>query len=157
MNHIRAFEDFIIGKPIPLEPYKVSREEIVEFAKEFDPQPFHLSEEAGKETLADGLIASGWHSCSILMRMMCDAYLNNSLSQGAPGIDEVKWLKPVRPGDVLKGSSTVTGKRVSRSRPEIGIFDVRHDLINQNDELVLTITNSGMMGLRNPDIAKDDA
>ena len=152
-----AFEDFVIDKPIPLGPYQVSREEIIAFAEEYDPQPFHLSEEGGEGTLASGLIASGWHTCSILMRMMCDAFLNNSLSQGAPGIDEVKWLKPVRPGDVLKGNSTITAKRVSRSRPEIGIFEIRHELINQNDELVLTITNSGMMGLRNPATATGDA
>ncbi len=145
-----AFEDFSIGKPMHLGPYTVSREEIIEFAKEFDPQPFHLSEEAGRKTLAGGLIASGWHTCSILMRMMCDAYLNNSLSQGAPGIDEVKWLKPVRPGDVLTGTSTVLDKRVSRSRPDIGIFKIRHELVNQTGEPVLVIENTGMMGLRTP-------
>ncbi len=150
MKPIFAYEDFIVGKAILLGPYEVTSEAIIAFAEEFDPQPFHLSEEEGRDTLAGGLIASGWHSCSILMRMMCDAYLNNSLSQGAPGIDEVKWLKPIRPGDVLKGSSTVTAKRISRSRPELGIFKIRHELINQHDETVLTIVNSGMMGLRNP-------
>ena len=145
-----AYEDFVVGKPMPFGPYTVSKEEIIEFSEEFDPQPFHLNEEDGKNTQAGGLIASGWHTCSILMRMMCDAYLNNSLSQGAPGIDEVKWLNPVRPGDILSGHSIVTEKRVSRSRPEIGIFTIKHEVFNQNAETVLTIENSGMMGLRNP-------
>jgi len=149
-----AFEDFVVGRPMELAPYAVTKEEIIEFAEEFDPQPFHLSEEGGEDTAAGGLIASGWHTCSILMRMMCDAYLNNSLSQGAPGIDEVKWLAPVRPGDVLSGVSTVLEKRVSRSRPEIGIFKIRHELINQSGKTVLTIENTGMMGLRNPAVSE---
>lgn len=149
-----AFEDFVVGKPILLGPYTVSKEEIIAFSEEFDPQPFHLSEEGGKGTLAGGLIASGWHTCSILMRMMCDAFLNNSLSQGAPGIDEVKWLNPVRPGDVLSGHSIITEKRVSRSRPEIGIFTIKHELLNQNSKPVLSIQNTGMMGLRDPASAK---
>ena len=141
---------------MPLGPYTVSKEEIIAFSEEFDPQPFHLSDEGGRGTPAGGLIASGWHTCSILMRMMCDAYLNNSLSQGAPGIDEVKWLNPVRPGDTLSGHSIVTEKRISRSRPEIGIFTVKHELFNQNSKIVLTIVNSGLMGLRNPASEKGD-
>ena len=144
-----AFEDFIVGKPMQLGPYEVTEKEIVAFAEEFDPQPFHLSEDGGRNTPAEGLIASGWHTCSILMRMMCDAYLNGSLSQGAPGIDEVRWLKPVRPGDVLTGTSTVLHKRVSRSRPEIGIFRISHEVVNQFGDIVMEIENTGMMGLRN--------
>ncbi len=149
-----AFEDFIVGKEIPLGHYTISREEIIEFAEEFDPQPFHLSEEGGLDRAAGGLIASGWHTCSILMRLICDAFLNNSLSQGAPGIDEVRWLRPVRPGDVLTGKSVVLAKRVSRSRPEIGIFTIRHEVSNQDGDMVMWLENKGMMGLRNPDIER---
>ncbi len=145
-----AFEDLTVGKTLPLGPYEVSREEIIAFAKEFDPQPFHLSEEGGRDTQAGGLIASGWHTCAIHMRMLCDGFLNNSTSQGAPGVDEVRWLRPVRPGDVLTGTSTVLARRVSKSRPEIGIFRMRHEIFNQNGKIVMWTENSGMLKLRNP-------
>ncbi|NJO54593.1 MAG: enoyl-CoA hydratase, partial [Bacteroidales bacterium] len=92
------FEDFAPGWTISHGPRRVGRDEIVAFAAEFDPQPFHLDEAAGQASLLGGLAASGWHMCAILMRMMCDAFLNDTASHGAPGIEEVVWLKPLRPG-----------------------------------------------------------
>lgn len=145
-----TFEDFTDGQQIVLGPYLVSEQEIIEFATEFDPQPFHLSEEAGRSTSAGGLIASGWHTCSILMRMMCDAYIDKSSFQGAPGVKHIKWLNPVRPGDVLSGTTLIQSKRQSRSRPSLGLVELKHQLVNQRGEIVLEVENTGIMGLRNP-------
>ena len=90
-----AFEDFIVGLAIPLGPVRVEADAITSFAREWDPQPMHLDEGAGRDSLLGGLAASGWHTCALLMRMMCDAYLSDSTSQGAPGVDSVRWLAPV--------------------------------------------------------------
>ena len=142
-----TYQDIEVGRVFQLEPYMVSKEEITEFAREFDPQSFHLSEKAGKSTHAGGLIASGWHTSSILMRMVCESWLNKSASQGAPGIREVRWKRPVRPGDVLTGTSTILSKRLSASRPRLGIFTALHQLSNQNGEPVMTLENTGMMSV----------
>ncbi len=150
---MQTFKDFPVGKTMALGPYVVTAEEIIAFAEEFDPQPFHLSEQGGKDTLAGGLIASGWHSCSILMRMLVDGFLHNSASQGAPGVDEVRWLKPVRAGDILTGTSTVLAARVSKSKPELGIFQLRHEIYNQRGEMVMWSENPGMMGIEPPERA----
>ncbi|TIN57233.1 MAG: enoyl-CoA hydratase, partial [Mesorhizobium sp.] len=98
-----AYEDFIEGASIDLGSKLVSAAEIVEFAGEFDPQPMHLDEEAGKASILGGLAASGWHTCAMFMRMLCDAFLLDSTCQGAPGVDQVKWKKPVLAGDQLTG------------------------------------------------------
>src|ERR1700682_125628 len=95
------FEDIVPGSVITFGPRTITREEIIAFAAEFDPQPMHLDEEAAKKTMLGGLSASGWHSCAIMMRLIYDGFLVNAASMGAPGIDEVKWLKPVRPGGSL--------------------------------------------------------
>jgi acyl dehydratase len=122
----------------------VTAAEIVEFASEFDFQPMHLDEEAGKASLLGGLSASGWHTCSMLMRMMCDAFLLDSTSQGAPGIDYLRWKKPVLAGDTLKAASTVVATRASSSRPGLGFVTVRYSIVNQRGETVLEMQNSGM-------------
>src|SRR6187551_2839349 len=103
-----AYEDFVEGATFGLGTKSVTAEEIIEFASEFDPQPMHLDEEAGKASILGGLSASGWHTCAIFMRMICDAYLLDSTSQGAPGVDHVKWRRPVLAGDTLGGRGTVT-------------------------------------------------
>jgi acyl dehydratase len=139
-----AFEDFEVGTTIPLGVKLVTAEEIVAFAAEFDPQPMHLDEEAGKASILGGLSASGWHTCCIFMRMMCDAFLLDSTSQGAPGIDHARWKKPVLAGDTLTGRSTVLAKRTSQSRPALGFVTCRHELLNQKGEVVLELQNSGM-------------
>ena len=139
-----AFEDFVVGSTISLGEKHVTAEEIIEFASEFDFQPMHLDEEAGKASILGGLSASGWHTCSMFMRMMCDAFLLDSTSQGAPGIDYVRWKRPVLAGDTLTGHGTVTAVRESRSRPDLGFVSVEHVLQNQRGEVVLELANTGM-------------
>ena len=116
-----AFEDFPVGHFGTFGPRHVTREEIIAFAAEFDPQPMHLDEEAAKRSMLGGLAGSGWHLCSIMMRMMFDGYIGRTESLGSPGVDELRWLSPLRPGDDLTLDVEVTQARPSRSRPETGI------------------------------------
>ncbi|KXF76722.1 enoyl-CoA hydratase [Paramesorhizobium deserti] len=148
--HHYAYEDFTIGLELPLGPKEVTAEEIVAFAGEFDPQPFHLDEAAGKASILGGLAASGWHTICMLMRMMCDAYITGSTSQGAPGVDFVKWKKPVLAGDTLSGRTRVLDRRVSRSKPDLGFVTVHHELFNQNGESVCEAQHVAMFLLRDP-------
>lgn len=140
----RAYEDFTEGETIDLGSKTVSAEEIVEFASEFDAQDFHLDEEAGKASILGGLAASGWHTCAMFMRMLCDAFLLDSTSQGAPGVDFVRWKKPVLAGDVLQGRLTILSKRLSRSKPGLGFVNWRAELVNQKGETVFEFQNSCM-------------
>ena len=142
------FEDMPPGTVFPLGPKLVSADEIIAFAMEYDAQPMHLDAEAGKASILGGLAASGWHSCSMMMRMMADSYLLRAAAEGAPGVDFVKWKKPVLAGDVLSGESRVLDSRISRSRPEIGIVSLRHELRNQDGETVLESENPVMIRLR---------
>ncbi|WP_394886497.1 MaoC family dehydratase [Mesorhizobium sp. AaZ16] len=139
-----AYDDFVEGGSVDLGSKFVTAEEIVEFASEFDPQPMHLDEDAGKASILGGLSASGWHTCAMFMRMMCDAFLLDSTSQGAPGIDYVRWKRPVLAGDTLTGKSTVLAKRLSKSRPTLGFVTCRHELFNQKGEQVLELEHTGM-------------
>jgi len=139
-----AFEDFKEGMTLDLGEKQVTAEEIIEFASEFDAQPMHLDEQAGKASILGGLAASGWHSCAMLMRLMCDAFLLDSTSQGAPGIDYVRWMRPVLAGDTLRGTMTVLATRLSNSRPDLGFVTVRHDLTNQNGDVVMQCKHTGM-------------
>lgn len=132
------FEDFPAGEVIEFGDREVIAEEIIAFARQFDPQPFHLSEEAGRASVAGGLIASGWHTASMMMRVICDQMLPNAAGQGSPGMETIDWLKPVRPGDRLKVRRTTLSARTSRSRPELGVIEARFELINQNREVVMT-------------------
>ena len=116
-----TFEDFPPGHFGTFGPRRVTREEILAFAAEFDPQPMHLDEEAAKRSMLKGLSASGWHLCSIMMRMMFDGFMGRTASLGSPGVNELRWLAPLRPGDDLTLDIDVTEARVSRSRPETGI------------------------------------
>ena len=143
-----AYEDFAEGMVIELGERHVSAEEIVEFAGEFDPQIFHLDEAAGKASILGGLSASGWHTCGIFMRMLCDALLLDSTSQGGPGVDLVKWKRPVLAGDTLTGRGTVTSKRVSQKRPHIGLVAWHFDLFNQRGETVFEFENTVMFSRR---------
>lgn len=139
-----AFEDFVEGGTIDLGARDVTAEEIIEFASEFDPQPMHLDEEAGRNSILGGLSASGWHSCAMFMRMMCDGFLLDSTSQGAPGLDYVRWRKPVLAGDTISSRSVVTAKRASASRPGLGFVTVRHEVTNQRGETVMEMQHTGM-------------
>jgi acyl dehydratase len=116
-----TFEDFPPGHFGSFGPHHVSREEIIGFAAEFDPQPMHLDEEAAKRSMLGGLSGSGWHLCAIMMRMMVDGFIGRAASLGSPGVNELRWLAPLRPGDDLMLDVDVTEARVSRSRPETGI------------------------------------
>ena len=136
------YEDYEQGSVEMFGSRTVTREEIVGFAAEFDPQPMHIDEQAARRTPLGGLAASGWHSCSILMRMMFDGFIAESSSMGSPGIEEVKWLKPVRPGDRLAVRRNILDKRVSRSRPEMGLVRLRCELVNQAGETVLEQTST---------------
>lgn len=140
-----TFEDFTPGRSFPLGPKVVTADEIIEFALEFDPQPMHLSEEAGKASILGGLAASGWHTCGMLMRMTVDSYINNSTSQAGLGIDFVEWKKPVLAGDTLSGTSTVMDQRRSTSRPDMGVIKLRHELQNQRGETVCVVELNAML------------
>jgi acyl dehydratase len=142
------FEDFPPGSVLEFGSYPVTKEEIVDFATAFDPQIFHLDEKAAQRSMLGGLAASGWHTCAILMRLNCDGFLNITDGRGAPGIDEVKWLKPVRPGAVLSVRAEVLSSRVSQSRPSIGLVLFRYDLRDQDGVVVMSQTNSVMIGRR---------
>ncbi|BAT59221.1 bifunctional protein PaaZ [Variibacter gotjawalensis] len=145
------FEDFIPGSVDTYGPRHVTREEIIDFASQFDPQPMHLDEEAGRNSMLGGLAASGWGTCAMLMRMICDWFVLDSASLGAPGVDEVKWIKPVRPGDDLTLRRTIGEKRVSKSRPDMGFVPISYEMINQAGDVVMTMTVPSMMALRNPE------
>jgi acyl dehydratase len=116
-----AFEDFKLGHFGQFGPRRVTREEILDFAAEFDPQPMHLDEEAASRSMLKGLSGSGWHLCSVMMRMMFDGFIGRTVSLGSPGVNELRWLAPLRPGDELMLDVDVAEARVSRSRPTTGI------------------------------------
>lgn len=142
------WEDFAVGQTIELGEREVSRDEIVEFAQQYDPQAFHVDEAAAEASLYGGLIASGWHTCAMVMRMMCDGYLLRSASLGSPGIDSIRWLRPVRPGDVLRAQMIVLEARPSASKPDRGILKSDWKVFNQHDELVMTMQGLGMFRRR---------
>ncbi len=145
---MRYFEDFAEGQEYPFGPHTVTRAEIVAFAAEFDPQPFHLDEAAAADTLLGGLAASGWHTCALFMRMMYLGWLSGTASMGSPGIDRLKWLRPVRPGDTLSGRSVVLEVRTSKSRPDRGFVRFRHEVENARGEPVMVGENPIMFERR---------
>jgi len=135
------FEDVEVGRTQRFGRYDVTAEEIVEFAQQFDPQPFHLDEEAARNSMFGGLIASGWHTGAMFIRMTCDHVLPGSATTGAVGFDDLKWLRPVRPGDVLCVENRVKQKIESRSRHDIGTVKIESRVLNQRDEAVMTLTS----------------
>ncbi|MGE5115020.1 MAG: MaoC family dehydratase [Betaproteobacteria bacterium] len=143
-----AFEDFPAGRVLEFGGCTVRREDVLRFAAEFDPQPFHLDEVAAERSLFGGLSASGWHTCAIVMRMNCDAWLLDSTSLGSPGIESLKWTLPVRPGDTLHVRLTVLEARPMRSRPEVGLVRSRWQVFNQREEQVMEMEGWGMFGRR---------
>nr|WP_259186008.1 MaoC family dehydratase [Rhizobium sp. BK176] len=149
MGRMKLFyEDFELGRRFTLGPRTVTAAEIIEFAREFDPQPMHVDEAAGRASILGGLAASGWHTSALFMRMMADSFLLDSFSQGAPGVDFMEWRKPVLAGDTLSGHSTVVETRTLRSRPGIGMVKFRHEVENQKNELVCASENSIMFVMR---------
>ena len=126
----------------------VSREEIVAFATAFDPQPFHIDEAAAARSVFRGLLASGWHTGSIFMRLMWEAFLHDAASLGSPGVDEIRWLKPVRPGDTLRARFTVVEAVPSRSKPDRGVVRSFSEMLNQHGEVVMTVRGLGIFARR---------
>ena len=145
---VEWFDDLKVGMRFKSEAITVSKDDIIRFAREYDPQPFHLDEEAAKKSILGGLAASGWHTSAMFMRMMADSFVLNSLCEGAPGVDFMEWRKPVLAGDTLSGHSTVLEARPMRSRPGLGIVKFRHEVENQRGELVLLSENSVIFGMR---------
>jgi acyl dehydratase len=142
------FEDFHPGRVFEHGPRVVTREEILAFAAEYDPQPMHLDETAAQATLLGGLSASGWHACCLFMRMLADSFVLGSASMGSPGVDEVRWLIPIRPGDALRFRAEVQEVRPSRSRPEMGLVRFAFALINQSGQQAMTLSSSLMIARR---------
>ena len=144
------FEDFNPGDVAELGPRVVTREEIIAFASEFDPQPFHLDEDAGRASVMGGLAASGWHTCCIVMRMITDGVLVHSHFLGAPGVEEVRWLAPLLAGTEVRVRTRVLDKRVSRSRPDMGFVSFEFELVDASGKLLMTQRVKPMFGLRDP-------
>jgi acyl dehydratase len=137
------WEDFPAGKVIDYERrVRLTQDEILDFARQWDPQRFHTDPQAAAETPFGGLVASGWHTGCIMMRMMCDAYLNESSCIGSPGIEDWRFALPVRPGDELRYRATVLESRVSASKPDRGIVKWRWELFNQRDELAVLMVGT---------------
>ena len=143
-----AWEDFAPGAVREFGSHTLTRDEIVAFATQFDPQPFHLDEAAAEASLFGALAASGWHTCALVMRMMCDDFLVDSTSLGSPGIDNLRWLKPVLVGDTLRVRLHFLEVRPMASRPHVGLVRNRYEVLNQRDETVLTMESWGMFGRR---------
>ncbi len=142
------WEDFVVGSVREFGKTEVSREAVLAFATQFDPQPFHLDDAAAEASLFGRLSASGWHTCAMTMRLMCDDYLLDSASLGSPGIDNLRWLKPVYPGDTLSVRLSVLEARIMGSRPTVGLVRSQWEMINQHREPVLTMEGWGMFGRR---------
>ena len=142
-------EDYSIGMEKEFGNRQVTEEEVIRFAKEFDPQPFHIDPEAAGESMFGGIIASGWHTCAMLMRMLCDEFLlNDEGSLGSGGVDDIRWKMPVRPGDTLTVRSRVTEVRASESKPDRGIVRSTYSIFNQNGDIVMTVSSMGFFKKR---------
>lgn len=145
-----AFEDFAPGQRYALGTYEMTAHAIVKFGRAFDPQPFHIDPDAATASPFGGLIASGWHTASVFMRLYVDAMLADSLSMGSPGIEQLRWLQPVRPGDVLSGTFAVESVQPSSKRPDRGTVFFRGEMTNQAAAVVLSMAGRGYFGRRSP-------
>lgn len=142
------FEDLPAGDVRESPPRTITREEMLAFARQYDPQPFHLDEDAARTTIYGGLIASGWLTVAVMMRLLWDTLLKDAVSLGSPGADEVRWLKPVRPGDTLRARFTVVEAVPSRSKPDRGVVKTLTEVRNQHGEVVMTMRGLGLFGRR---------
>lgn len=146
---MQYFEDIAVGAKSSFGNYPVTRDEVVAFAQKYDPQPFHLSDEAAAATHFGRLSASGWHTCAMVMSMLVDNLKQHrQAGLGSPGVDELRWLKPVYPGDTLRCETEVLEKRRSQSRPEMGIFKSRLTVFNQHDVAVMSMISNGLIRTR---------
>ena len=150
MASLLHYEDFPEGHVIPFGTYHLSKDEVIAFAREWDPQPFHLDEDEAKRSVLGGLAASGWQSSAILVRLAVEAYANKSAAMASNSMEEGKWLKPVFAGETLTGRATVLSRRVSAKRPEMGVLKMKFELLNMAGELKVEITGVQFMKVRNP-------
>lgn len=149
---MKFYEDIEVGAKNAFGRYEVTREEVMEFASKYDPQPFHLDDEAAAQTHFGRLSASGWHTCSMTMAMMVENMKGEkSAGLGSPGVDQIRWKKPVYPGDTLRCETEIIEKRRSASRPEMGIFKSRIRTYNQDEEVVLEMVSNGLIRTRDPE------
>lgn len=146
----RYFEDYVPGAVHRFGEMRVTEDEIIEFARRYDPQDFHTNPVRAADTMFGGLIASGWMTCGMMMRMYAEHYLTHNASLASPGVDELRWLQPVRPGDVLSLRVSVIEARRSRSKPDRGLVRSRIEVLNQHDELVLSMLAMNLIGCREP-------
>jgi acyl dehydratase len=144
----RYWDDYEIGQKFDLGSTSFTADEIVDFARQYDPQSFHVDAAAARQSMFGGLIASGWHVTAKLMRLFVDNYVDQRTALGSPGVDEVRWLKPVRPGDTLSALVECAGKVPSKSRPEMGIIHEHWRATNQDGELVMTLKGTNMVRRR---------
>lgn len=142
------FDDFVIGQTFELGSVTVTEADIIDFATRYDPQPFHVDTEAAKASPFGGLIGSGWHTAAMFMRLLADGLLNGSSSQGASGIEALRWLAPVRPGDTLRGRYTVEDATPSATKPNRGTVHFLSEMLNQDDVIVLSMRGRGLFGTR---------
>jgi acyl dehydratase len=140
---VRYWEDFRVGDVTEIGPVEVTRDEIVEFARRFDPQPFHVDEAAAAAGPFGGLVASGWHTTALFMGMFVRSILLDAASMGSPGIDEIRWTAPVRPGDRLTGRVAVTAVEPSSTRPDRGTIFTTNEVLNQDGVTVMTLRARG--------------
>ncbi len=148
---MKYYEDMVVGTKTSFGSYEVTRDEVIDFASKYDPQPFHLSDEAAAETHFKRLAASGWHTAAMMMAMNVEHFMGEkSASLGSPGLDELRWLKPVYPGDTLRCEGELTEKRRLKSRPEMGLTKNKTTVFNQNDEIVMIVVANGLIALRDP-------
>ena len=146
---LRYFEDFHVGETFELGSRIVTAADIIDFARQFDPQPFHTDPAQAQESVFGGLVASGWHTASLYMRLLVDGLVDMiQSSMGSPGVDKIEWLKPVRPGDTLSGRATIAELIPSKSRADRGIIKTLGELRNQKGEVVMTIRGVGFFGRR---------
>ena len=145
--HTFYYEDFKVGETVEIGRHTITQDEIIDFARKYDPQPFHTDTEAAKDSIYGGLIASGWHTCAIAMRVMVDSYVSKAASMGSPGMEEIRWLKPVRANDTLIVSRTVEEARLT-SKPDRGLVLSRTDIYNQRGEHVMMMRGYGLFGRR---------
>lgn len=145
----RYFEDYVEGDVHEFGHIAVLESEMLSFAERFDPQPFHTDPQAAGKSIYGGLIASGWHSASLMMRLFVDHYLTHNASLGSPGVDELRWLKPVRPGNSISLRVTVSKTNRSRSKPDRGIVHSYVEALNQDGEVVMTMKALNFISLRN--------
>jgi acyl dehydratase len=145
---MKYLEDFAVGQVMEFPPRTVSEAEIIAFARDYDPQPFHLDKEAAKQSLFGGLCASGWHTAGLMMRMLVDHMIGQYASMGSPGVDQLRWVKPVFPDDTLHLRGEVIEVKPSRSKPDRGVITTRYEMKNQKGEPVLIMQAKGMYARR---------